>query len=65
MDNIKIKRKKKPVLINGKLKREGKIYYEIAIWDGYNWSYLKEEPKTEKEAYQIAESKLLNFGKDK
>jgi len=59
MENYKIIRKQKPVLVGRKLKRIGEVYYEIAIWDGMNWFYLKDEPKTEKEAKEIVR---LRFG---
>jgi len=46
MKTVKITKRRKPKLINGKLKRTGEIYFEIAYWNGGNWHYWQEEPNT-------------------
>lgn len=46
MKTVKITKRRIPELIDGKLKRTGKIYFEIAYWNGCNWNYWPEEPST-------------------
>ena len=37
--NYKIKPKKMPELVNGRVKRTGRTYFEVAYWSGNGWKY--------------------------
>ena len=36
---FKIRSKRKPELVNGRVKRTGRVYYEVSYWSGSYWSY--------------------------
>lgn len=36
---FKIRSKRTPELVNGRVKRTGRIYYEVVYWAGGHWLY--------------------------
>jgi len=43
----KITAKKAPELVNGRVKRTGKVYYEVSYWAGFHWKYKEFETRVQ------------------
>lgn len=39
LNMFKIRTKKMPELVNGRVKRTGRTYYEVCYWAGVGWLY--------------------------
>ena len=49
-----IRSKRKPELVNGRVKRTGRVYYEVNYWMGRGWTY--KEFETRKQATEFTKT---------
>lgn len=51
---FKIRAKRVPELVNGRVKRTGRLYYEVNYWSGSHWLY--KEFNTRAQAREFCET---------